>query len=57
MTLMLNRDDIFFWSAERIIFNGTARFCILIDSKGHHRKGATIYDASSVNLQQKPWFQ
>jgi hypothetical protein len=31
-------------------------FCILIDHRGHHRKGVAIYNATQVNLQQKPWF-
>ncbi len=28
-------------------------FCILINYRGHHRKGVAIYDATQVNLQQK----
>jgi hypothetical protein len=31
-------------------------FGILIDYRGRHRKGAAIFNAPSVNLQQKPWF-
>ncbi len=31
-------------------------FCILIDYRGRHRKGVAIYNATYVNLQQKPWF-
>ena len=26
--------------------NGTARFCILIDYRGRHRKGVAIYNAT-----------
>ncbi len=32
-------------------------FCIFMDYRGHHRKGAAIYNATWVNLQQKPWFR
>jgi hypothetical protein len=32
----------------------TARFCIFICYRGHHRKGVAIYNAAEVNLQQKP---
>jgi hypothetical protein len=31
-------------------------FCIWIDYRGHHRKGVAFYNATQVNLQQKPWF-
>jgi hypothetical protein len=31
-------------------------FCIVIDYRGHHRKGAAIYNATWVNLPQKLWF-
>jgi hypothetical protein len=31
-------------------------FCILIDYRGHHRKGVANYIATYLNLQQKPWF-
>jgi hypothetical protein len=31
-------------------------FCIFIDYRGHHKKGVAIYDATSINLQPKPWF-
>ncbi len=28
-------------------------FFIYIDYRGHHRKGAAIYDATLINLQRK----
>jgi hypothetical protein len=31
-------------------------FNILIDCRGHHRKGVAMYNVAEVNLQQKPWF-
>jgi hypothetical protein len=31
-------------------------FFILIDYRGHHRKGVAIYNAIYVHLQQKTWF-
>ncbi len=31
-------------------------FCIFIHYRGHRRKGVSIYNATTVNLQQKPWF-
>ncbi len=31
-------------------------FYIFIDYRGHHRKGVAIYNATSVNFQQKLWF-
>ncbi len=31
-------------------------FSIFIDYRGRHRKGVAIYNATSVNLQLKPWF-
>jgi hypothetical protein len=31
-------------------------FCIFIVYRGHHKKGVAIYDATSINLQPKPWF-
>ncbi len=31
-------------------------FCIFIDYRGHHRKVVEIYNATSVNSQQKLWF-
>jgi hypothetical protein len=35
---------------------GTARFCIFIDYRGHHRKGVPIYNGTYDNLQTKLWF-
>jgi hypothetical protein len=32
-------------------------FYILIDYRGHQRKGVAIYDATQANLLQKPWFR
>jgi hypothetical protein len=29
--------------------NETARFCILIDYRGRHRKGVAIYDGGKIN--------
>jgi hypothetical protein len=34
----------------------TARFCILIDCRGHHIKGVAIFNATLANLPQKTWF-
>jgi hypothetical protein len=31
-------------------------FCIFFDYRGHHRKVVEIYNATSVNSQQKLWF-
>ncbi len=31
-------------------------YCILIDYRGHHRKGVAIYSATLVNLQQNLGF-
>ncbi len=31
-------------------------FWIFVDYRGHHRKGISIYNATEVNLQPKPWF-
>jgi len=31
-------------------------FWILNYYRGHHRKGVAIYNATEINLRQKPWF-
>ncbi len=37
--------------------NRTAHFYTVIDCRGRHRKGITIYNATYVNLQQTALFE
>jgi hypothetical protein len=41
--------------------NGTASFCLFIDYRGHHRKGVTIYNATTnktlVSMNKKCIFE
>ncbi len=54
--LLLKMKSIFVTKVRKV-WHWTAHFCIFIDYKGCHRKGAAICNDTWVNLQPKPWFR